>query len=174
MAEFTYKGKNYHTTGNLPQVGTTAPEFIMTKDDLTEIRLSDCLGKVTVLNIFPSLDTPTCAKSVKRFNKIGIHHPKTIILCVSADLPFAQKRFCATEHCMNIIAVSTFRNSEFGDLYGLRITDGPLEGLLARVVIVLDADGKVICTQFVNELDREPDYQAILECIDKATAQIKD
>lgn len=172
MAEFSFQGKTYHTLGEAPEVGTRAPDFTMTKDDLSEIRLSDCYGKVTILNVFPSLDTPTCAKTIKRFNHIAKIYPKTLVLCVSADLPFAQQRFCASKRCGNIIPVSTFRNTEFGTLYGLKIIDGPLEGLLARAVIVLNADGKVLSRQFINVMEQEPDYSVILESLDKAKLNI--
>jgi thiol peroxidase len=165
MATITLKGKPIHTIGTLPTVGTQAPAFEMSREDLSEIRLNDCLGKTTVLNIFPSLDTPTCAAAMKRFNEIAEGHKNLIVLCVSSDLPFAQKRFCSIEHLKNVVPVSIFRNTDFGRNYGVVIIDSPLAGLLSRAIVVLDKLGKVIHTEQVQEMSDEPNYQAVLNCI---------
>lgn len=165
MTTITLKGTPINTIGTLPAVGTNAPAFIMTREDLSELTLDECSGKKVVLNIFPSLDTPTCATAMKRFNEIAAGHNDLVVLCVSADLPFAQKRFCSVEHLKNVVPVSTFRNSDFGKVYGVQIIDGPLTGLLSRAVVVLDKTGKVIHTEQVQELADEPDYQAVLKAI---------
>lgn len=165
MTTITLKGAPIHTAGALPAVGTEAPAFILTRTDLSEITLADCLGKKTILNIFPSLDTPTCAKAVKHFNEMAGAHDDVAVLCVSADLPFAQKRFCTTDNIKNVVPVSTFRNSGFGKTYGVEIIDGPLASLLSRAVIVLDKAGKVIYTEQVQEIADEPNYEAALKAI---------
>lgn len=164
MATITLQGNTVHTYGDLPIVGSKAPDFEMTKNDLSEIRLSDCLGKCTILNIFPSLDTPTCAMAMKQFNKIAGQHNDVLVLCISADLPFAQKRFCKEEHLKNVVPVSIFRNSDFGKIYGVLITDGPLKGLLSRAVVVIDKHGKISYTEQVKEIAEEPDYQCVINC----------
>lgn len=165
MAAITFKGNPTHTIGQLPAVGTKAPDFILTRDDLSEIRLHDCEGKQTILNIFPSLDTPTCAAAMKRFNQIAVGHDNLMVLCVSADLPFAQKRFCTVEHLASVIPVSIFRNTAFGRVYGTLIVDGPLAGLLSRAVIMLDSNGMIIHTEQVPEITEEPDYQSIIKLV---------
>lgn len=165
MATITLQGNPIHTVSELPAIGTKAPDFILTREDLSEIRLHDCLGKTTVLNIFPSLDTPTCATAMKHFNEIADKHKDLAILCVSADLPFAQKRFCSIEHLKNVMPVSTFRNPAFGKTYGALIIDGPLAGLLSRAIVVIDKNGAVIYTEQVKELADEPNYQAVLKYI---------
>lgn len=165
MTTITLKGSPVNTIGTLPMIGTQAPDFTMTRDDLSEIRLHDCLGKFTVLNIFPSLDTPICAAAMKRFNEIAAGHADLIVLCISADLPFAQKRFCTAEHLKNILPVSTFRNTDFGKTYGVTIIDSPLAGLLSRAIVVLDKQGMVIHTEQVQELATEPNYDAVLRYI---------
>ena len=170
MAIITLKGSQFNTIGELPMVGTQAPDFTMTREDMTEVRLSDCHGKMTVLNIFPSLDTPTCAAAMKQFNKIAKQFPDAMILCISADLPFAQHRFCNIEHLQNVIPVSIFRNPGFGKNYGVQIMDGPLNGLLTRAVIVLDKESRVVHTELVEELANEPNYQAALDCITSQNA----
>ena len=164
MATITLQGDTIHTYGDLPAIGSPAPDFHMTKNDLSEIRLSDCLGKCTVLNIFPSLDTPTCANAMKQFNHIAKQHDDILVLCVSADLPFAQKRFCKEEHLENVVPVSIFRNSDFGKTYGVLMTDGPLTGLLSRAVIVIDKKGNIVHTEQVREIAEEPDYQCVVNC----------
>lgn len=158
MTNFTLKGTEFHTIGTLPAVGTQAPDFTVTKTDLGEIHLKHYIGKKIILNIFPSLDTPTCASTMQQFNTIAQKHKETLILCISADLPFAQKRFCVAEHLDNVIPVSTFRHPQFGKDYGLLIIDGPLMGLLARAVFLIDETGKVTYNQLVSEISQEPDY----------------
>lgn len=159
MAIITLNGSPLHTIGNLPAIGTQAPDFTLTKVDLSEISLKNCHGKKILLNIFPSLDTPTCASAMHQFNNLATRFNHILFLCVSADLPFAQKRFCSTEHLQNVQPVSVFRHPKFGQEYGVTITDGPLTGLLSRAVIVLDSQGKVTYTEQVKELSNEPNYQ---------------
>ncbi len=162
MAEITLKGSPIHTLGRLPVKGTKVPEFILVKNDLSEAKLADYKGKNVVLNIFPSLDTPTCAASVRRFNEEASKLADTVVLCVSKDLPFAQSRFCVAEGLDNVETLSDFRDENFGDSYQTEIVDGPLAGLESRVVVVLDKEGKVIYTQQVPEIVDEPDYEAAL------------
>ena len=165
MAKITLKGKPVHTSGDLPKVGGTAPEYTLVRTDLSEIGGKDLSGQRVVLNIFPSLDTPTCAASVRKFNARANEKPNTTILCVSADLPFAQKRFCGAEGLDNVVPASSFRSAAFGQSYGVTMVDGPLQGLLARAVVVVDAAGKVIHTELVPEIASEPDYNAALEVL---------
>jgi thiol peroxidase len=165
MTTITLKGNPIHTSGSLPEKGVAAPDFTVTKTDLSETTLKDYLGKKIVLNIFPSLDTPTCANSVRHFNEEANKLNNTVVLCVSADLPFAQKRFCAAENLANVIPVSTFRHTELGKNYGVTITDGPLAGLLSRAVVVIDEKGQVIYTQQVPEIATEPDYADVLKVL---------
>ena len=165
MTTITLQGSPFHTVGELPAIGSQAPAFIMTRNDLSDITSTDCLGKKVVLSICPSLDTPTCANAAKRFNEIAGDHEDVIVLCVSADLPFAQKRFCSTDNLKNVVPVSIFRNPDFGKKYGVQIIDGPLAGLLARAIIVLDKGGKVVYTEQVQEIADEPDYQAAINAI---------
>lgn len=165
MAEITFLGKPLKTVGSLPGMGDSTPAFTLTKSDLSEIKLSDFKGKKVVLSIFPSLDTPTCATAMHKFNEESQKLNNVAILCISADLPFAQKRFCATENVTNVIPASVFRHPEFGHDYGVTIADGPLAGLLSRAIIVLDEAGKVIYTQQVQELSDEPDYNAVLTAL---------
>ncbi|HEX9010024.1 MAG TPA: thiol peroxidase [Holophagaceae bacterium] len=162
MAQVTLKGNPLHTSGELPKVGAAAPAFSLVKTDLSEVSAKDLAGQRVVLNIFPSLDTPTCAASVRAFNVRANEKPNTTILCISADLPFAQKRFCAAEGLDKVVPASTFRNADFGKAYGTTLVDGPLAGLHARAVVVLDEKGKVIHTQLVPEIAQEPDYAAAL------------
>lgn len=165
MTTITLKGKPLKTVGALPKIGSQAPDFTLTKTDLTEINLKQCLGKKTVLNIFPSLDTPTCATSVRHFNEEANKRTDVAVLCVSADLPFAQKRFCETENLERVMPVSIFRHPEFGVKFGVTIKEGSLTGLLSRAVIVLDEKGKVIYCEQVNELANEPNYQAAMAAL---------
>lgn len=169
MTTITLKGNVINTSGKLPAIGSKAPDFTMTRTDLSELRLSDTLGKETILNIFPSLDTGVCAAAMKRFNDIASNHKDILILCVSADLPFAQKRFCVAEHLDNVVAVSIFRNTDFGKTYGVQIIDGPLAGLLSRAVVVLDKDGMVTYTEQVGEIADEPNYDAALNSLTAKT-----
>ncbi|MCX2678711.1 thiol peroxidase [Galbibacter sp. EGI 63066] len=162
MATVTLKGNQIHTSGELPQKGSTAPDFSLVKTDLSATSLSDYKGSKVILNIFPSVDTGTCATSVRTFNKEASKLGNTKVLCVSRDLPFALGRFCGAEGLENVIPVSDFRAHQFGKDYGLEFTDGPLEGLLSRVIIVLDENGKVIHTEQVAEIVDEPDYKSAL------------
>ena len=169
MATITLKGSPLHTIGTLPAVGIQAPDFTVTKTDLSEIRLKNYSGKKIILNIFPSLDTPTCAAAMQHFNEIAAQMDEILVLCVSADLPFAQKRFCATEHLENVQPVSVFRHPGFGKDYGVTITDGPLAGLLSRAVLILNEHGKVLYTEQVSEIANEPDYVAIKTILQNKT-----
>ena len=162
MAKVTLKGNPLNTAGDLPKVGSAAPAFTLVRTDLSEVSAKDLAGQRVVLNIFPSLDTPTCVASVRKFNARANEKPNTTILCVSADLPFAQKRFCGAEGLDNVVPASTFRSTDFGQAYGVTMTDGPLKGLLARAVVVVDAAGKVVHTELVPEIAQEPDYNAAL------------
>lgn len=165
MAQITLKGEPIHTIGSLPQPGEAAPDFLLTKTDLSDVTLKDYQGKRLVLNIFPSIDTPVCAISVRRFNAEIDQVPNAVCLCVSRDLPFAHARFCGAEGLTNVVAVSELRNRDFGDQYGVRIMDGPLAGLLARAVVVVDAKGTVLFTELVPEIKQEPDYAAALRAL---------
>jgi thiol peroxidase len=165
MANITFKGNPVHTTGELPVKGASAPDFTLVKGDLSEVKLSDYKGKHVVLNIFPSLDTGTCAASVRRFNKEAASLSNTVVLGISADLPFAAGRFCSAEGIENVVTLSTFRDNTFGKDYGLLMSDGPLEGLLARAVVVVDPAGKVIYTELVPEIAQEPDYHSAINSI---------
>ena len=146
------------TVGELPAVGAQAPDFVLTAQDLSDTFLGSFKGKRVVLNIFPSLDTDVCAASVRRFNVEASKLPDTVVVCVSADLPFAAARFCSVNGIENVTTGSTFR-SDFGKVYGVEIADGPLRGLMARSLVVIDRDGKVLGTQLVDEMTHEPDYE---------------
>lgn len=162
MATVTLGGKTVNLRGKFPVAGQTTMDFELVKGDLSTARLSDYAGKKVVLNIFPSLDTAVCATSVRRFNQLAAGRDNTVVLAISKDLPFAQARFCTTEGIENVIALSAFRNGPFGENYGVAIEDGPLAGLLARAVIVLDENGKVVYSQLVPEITTEPDYDAAI------------
>ncbi|MFK7917437.1 MAG: thiol peroxidase [Ilumatobacter sp.] len=164
MAEVTLGGNPVNTSGDLPQVGSSAPAFTLTGSDLGDVSASGFEGKNLVLNIFPSVDTPTCATSVRTFNERAAGLDDTAVICVSADLPFAQGRFCGAEGIENVSTASTFRSS-FGDDYGVNLVDGPLAGVLARAVVVIGADGNVKHTELVSEIAHEPDYDAALGSI---------
>lgn len=163
MAQITLRGNTINTIGELPAVGSAAPAFTLTGTDLGSVGSADYSGKAVLLNIFPSVDTPVCATSVRTFNeraaKDGI-----AVLCVSNDLPFAQKRFCGAEDIENVTAASAFRDS-FGADYGVTITDGPMAGLLARSIVVIGADGNVVYTELVPEIATEPNYDAALAAL---------
>ncbi len=165
MTKITFKGNPVNTGGNLPDVGSLAPDFSLVKTDLSELKLSDLKGKNVVLNIFPSLDTGVCATSVRRFNKEASSLNNTTVLCISADLPFAAGRFCGAEGLENVVTLSTFRDSSFADKYGVLMTDGPLHGLLARAVVVVNSEGKVVYTELVPEIAQEPDYESAINSI---------
>ncbi|WP_425309256.1 thiol peroxidase [Ammonicoccus fulvus] len=159
MATTAIKGDPVQTVGELPAQGDPAPDFTVTGSDLSDIKLSDLSGKRVVLNIFPSIDTGVCATSVRKFNELAAGLDNTTVLCVSADLPFALGRFCGAEGIDNVQTGSVFKSS-FGADYGVTMTDGPLQGLLARSVVVLDAEGNVIHSELVPEITQEPDYDA--------------
>jgi thiol peroxidase len=166
MATITFKGEiKVNTSGELPAKGSVAPDFALVKSDLSEVSLKDLKGKKVVLNIFPSIDTGVCAASVRKFNKEAAGLPNTVVLAVSADLPFAAGRFCSAEGIENVHPASVFRNAAFAKDYGVLMTDGPLKGLLARSVVVIDADGKVAYTELVPEVTTEPNYQAAIDAV---------
>lgn len=160
MAQITLRGNETNTAGELPAVGTPAPDFTLAGTDLGAVTGAQFRGKPLLLNIFPSIDTPTCAMSVRTFNQRAAGNG-VAVLCVSSDLPFAQKRFCGAEGIENVTTASSFRDS-FGDDYGVTIVDGPMTGLLARAVVVIDADGNVAYTELVREVADEPNYDAAL------------
>lgn len=165
MATVTFKGGKVNTNGQLPATGSAAPDFTLVKSDLSEVSLKDLHGKKVVLNIFPSIDTGVCAASVRRFNKEAAGLSDTVVLAVSADLPFAAGRFCTTEGIENVHPASVFRNPEFAQAYGILLVDGPLRGLLSRSVVVIDTDGKVKYTELVPEITEEPNYEAALAAL---------
>ncbi|SNR64517.1 thiol peroxidase (atypical 2-Cys peroxiredoxin) [Maribacter sedimenticola] len=165
MASVTLKGNTVHTIGSLPTNGNKAPEFQLTKNDLSTVKLSDYEGSRVVLNIFPSVDTGTCAQSVRQFNQEAAELDNTIVLCVSKDLPFAQARFCGAEGIENVEMLSDFRDGNFGKAYNVDFSDGPLTPLHSRAVVVLDEKGNVIYTEQVAEITEEPNYKAALEAL---------
>ncbi len=162
MATITLGGNPIHTLGELPKVGTKAIDFNLVKSDLSTASIADFAGSRVILNIFPSIDTGTCATSVRTFNKKASALENTKVLCISRDLPFAQKRFCGAEGLENVINLSDFKEGSFGKNYGLEITDGILAGLHSRVIIILDENGTIIYTEQVNEIANEPNYDAAL------------
>jgi thiol peroxidase len=163
MAKITLKGNTINTIGELPKVGEQAKNFTLVKSDLSRVTLAYFKGQRLVLNIFPSLDTGTCAASVRHFNTAAATLKNTKVLCISRDLPFAQVRFCGAEGIANVITLSDFATGEFGKNYGLEIIDGPLQSLHSRVVIIIDETGKIIYTEQVPEIANEPDYAKALE-----------
>ncbi len=165
MATLTLKGKPITTVGDLPARGSKAPDFRLVTTDLAETTLTNHAGKTLVLNIFPSVDTPTCATSVRQFNLRAAKQPNAAVLCVSKDLPFALKRFCGAEGIASVTAASDFRDPDFGTRYGLTLVDGPIAGLLARAVVVIGPDGVVKYTQLVGDIANEPDYDQALAAI---------
>jgi thiol peroxidase len=165
MAQITLRDNPIHTSGELPAVGGDAPEFKLVGTDMAEHALADFAGKQVVLNIFPSLETPVCAASVRRFNQLASEREETVVLCISADLPFAHKRFCAAEGLDDVVSLSTFRDQSFGSAYGIQMVDGPLAGLLARAVVIVDTEGKVCYTELVPAIGQEPDYEAALSAL---------
>ena len=165
MASITLQGNPIATIGELPASGNAAPAFSAVKTDLAECSLSELAGKKVVLNIFPSIDTGVCAASTRRFNEEAGKLDNTVVICVSADLPFALGRFCGAEGLEKVIPVSIFRNPEFGTAYGVTIADGPLVGLLSRAVVVIDESGTVVYTEQVPEITQEPNYEAALEAL---------
>ena len=167
MAQITLQGEPIETIGELPAVGASALNFTLTKSDLSDVTLLDFPDKQLVLNIFPSIDTSVCAASVRRFNKEASDLDKTVVLCISADLPFAHSRFCETEGLNDVIPLSVFRAPEFGIDYGITITTGLLKSLLSRAIIIIDVSGQVIYTEQVPEITQEPDYEAALAALKK-------
>ncbi|WP_076790573.1 thiol peroxidase [Chlorobium sp. KB01] len=165
MAHITLKGNAAETIGTLPVIGSDAPFFCLVKTDLSEAGPADFASQRLVLNIFPSLDTPVCASSVRRFNQEASQFDNTVVLCISADLPFAHKRFCEVEGLKDVVSLSVFRSPEFGRDYGVTITSGPLKGLLSRAIVIVDADGRVVYTEQVPEITQEPDYSAALKAL---------
>lgn len=165
MAAITLKGNPFNTNGTLPTIGEKAKDFSLVKSDLSTASLADFKGSKVVLNIFPSLDTGTCAASVRRFNKEASELENTKVLCISRDLPFAQTRFCGAEGLNNVITLSDFANGSFGKNYGLEIVDGPLANLHSRAVVVLDENGVVTYTQQVPEIVDEPNYESVLAAL---------
>jgi len=163
MSQITLKGNPVHTSGDLPKVGTAAPDFKLTTGDMTDVSLKTYAGKKKILNIVPSLDTSVCAASAKRFNQEISTRSDLVCLTISNDLPFAQKRFCDAEGVKNVVTLSQLRNRDFGSKYGIEIVDGPFAGLLGRAVVVLDAQDKVVYTQLVPEIAQEPDYAKALQ-----------
>ncbi|MDD2986389.1 thiol peroxidase [Flavobacterium sp.] len=165
MAVITLGGNPIHTSGELPKKGIQAPNFTLVKTDLSIATLADYAGSKLVLNIFPSIDTGVCATSVRTFNQKAGELINTKVLCISRDLPFAQKRFCGTEGLENVENLSDFKEGSFGDAYGLTITDGPLAGLHSRAVIVVDEKGLVTYAEQVPEIGQEPNYEAALAAL---------
>lgn len=165
MASVTLGGNPITVAGNFPRKGDTAPEFSLTAKDLKDLGLKDFAGKRKVLNIVPSLDTPVCAKSTKVFNEKAGALPNTVVLVISADLPFAAGRFCGAEGVNNVVTLSTLRGGDFKSKYGVDITSGPLKGVTARAVIVLDASNKVLHSELVPEIKQEPNYDAALAAL---------
>lgn len=166
MAKTTFKGTPVVLAGEFISIGVPAPEFTLVKGDLSNYTLTEGKGKYLILNIFPSLDTGVCATSVRKFNKLAAGLPNTVVLAISKDLPFAQGRFCTTEGIENVIPLSDYRyTSDFGEKYGVLMTDGPLSGLLARAVVVVNPEGKVTYTELVPEITQEPNYEEALKAV---------
>ena len=164
MAETAFKSSPVHTSGDLPAAGSAAPAFTLTGANLADVSSSDYAGRRVILNIFPSVDTGVCATSVRKFNEVAAGLDNATVVCASADLPFALGRFCGAEGIENVVVGSSFR-SDFGADYGVTMTDGPLRGLLARSVVVLDTDGSVLHSQLVPEITTEPDYDAAIAAL---------
>lgn len=165
MAKITLQGNEINTNGDLPMVGTDAPDFKLVDSDLNDLGLSDYAGKKKLLNIVPSLDTPVCAESTRHFNKAAANRDDVVMLIISADLPFAMGRFCTGENLDNVISLSMMRSKNFARDYGVLITDGPLAGITARAVVVLDENNKVVYTELVPEIAQEPDYDQALAAL---------
>jgi len=162
MTTITLEGNEIHTVGELPAIGSDAPAFTLTNPDMGETSLAEFAGKKVILNIFVAIDTGICAESTRRFNTAAGSLDNTVVLCISADLPPTQARFCGAENLDNVIMLSTFRNPEFGNDYGLTVADGPIRGLNSRSIIIIDENGKVVYTEQVPEIAQEPDYDAAL------------
>lgn len=165
MANITHRGNPVHTSGNLPAVGSRAPDFRLTDADLKDVSLADFKGKKKLLNIFPSIDTPTCALSTRKFNEYAAQHANAAIIMVSADLPFAQKRFCSAENTNNVKTLSMMRDRHFAQDYGVLLLDGMYQGITARAIVVIDENDKVVYTELVPEIRQEPNYEAALAAL---------
>jgi thiol peroxidase len=165
MAKITLQGNEINTNGDLPAVGSQAPALKLVDGELNDVELSSFTGKKKLLNIVPSLDTPVCATSTKKFNDVAQAHLDTVMLVISADLPFAMGRFCTAEGTENVVALSMMRSKSFAKNYGVLITDGPLAGITARAIVVLDENDKVVYTELVPEIAQEPDYDAAIAAL---------
>lgn len=165
MATITLHGNPIQTSGELPRTGQFAPDFLLTQSDLSDVSLASFKGKRLILNIFPSVDTGVCATSVRTFNAKASGLNNTKVLCISRDLPFALNRFCGAEGLKDVVTLSILRNCSFGKDYGVRITDGPLAGLMARAIVVLNEEGKVIYTELVPEIGQEPNYEKAIAAL---------
>ncbi|AFG37883.1 thiol peroxidase [Spirochaeta africana] len=165
MATITLKGNPIETIGQLPAVGSSAPDFVLTNADLQDVGLADFAGKKKILNIVPSLETSVCSASARRFEQEIARYPDAVVLTISCDLPFAQKRFCQAESISQVITLSQLRDRSFGRDYGVEITTGPMKGLTSRAVVVLDRDNTVVYTEQVPEIGQEPDYQKALSAL---------
>ena len=161
----TLGGNPLQVDGSFPQPGETAPAFTLVGKDLADVPLSSFAGRRKILNVFPSIDTPTCATSVRKFNERASGLDNTVVLCISADLPFAQSRFCGAEGLDRVMTLSTLRGRRFLEYYGVALSNGPLSGLAARAVLVLDTDDRVLHSQLVPEIKNEPDYEAALRAL---------
>lgn len=165
MATTAFKETPVNTSGNIPAAGETAPAFTLTGADLADVNLTDYKGKKLILNIFPSIDTGVCATSVRTFNQKAASLENTVVLCISRDLPFAQSRFCGAEGIENVVSLSEMKDRDFGAAYGIDLIDSPLKGLLARGVVVVDEQGKVLYSELVPEITQEPDYEKALAAL---------
>ena len=165
MANITLRGNPIHSSGTLPAKGTKAPDFNLVKTDLSQMSLKDLAGKKVVLNIHPSLDTGVCAASVRKFNQLAAGRENTVVLTISKDLPFAHNRFCSAEGITNVVPLSGFRDTAFGKAYGVDLIDGPMAGLYARSVVVINEKGEVVYTEQVPEIAQEPDYERALAAL---------
>ena len=165
MATVTLRGNPVQTSGELPARGSKAPDFKLVNPDLKDVSLGDFAGKKKILNIYPSIDTPVCATSTRKFNEKMASAKDTVVICIAADLPFAFRRFCAAEGLSHVQTLSLMRGKEFGRAYGVELTNGPMQGLLARAIVVLDQDNKVTHTELVPEIAQEPNYDAALKAV---------
>lgn len=165
MATITFKENPVNTSGKIPTAGNAAPDFTLTGADLGDVTLANYNGKKLILNIFPSIDTGVCATSVRTFNNKASSLDNSVVLCISRDLPFAQSRFCGAEGLENVVSLSEMRDRDFGEAYGMEMIDGPLKGLLARAVVVVDEQGKVVYSELVPEITQEPDYEKALQAL---------
>lgn len=165
MAKITLRGNPVNTSGSLPPRGSKAPAFTLVKSDLSNLSLKDLAGKKVIMNISPSLDTGVCATSVRKFNQLAAGKDNTVVLAITKDLPFAHGRFCSTEGITNVVTLSGFRDTEFGKAYGVDLVDGPMAGLYARSIVVVDEEGSVVYTELVPETVQEPDYDRALAAL---------